>query len=80
MAQSQLNDKQAHELVDLLWPYMKKASGFNNRVQTAWGSKTKDGLVACIARICFEHDPNNEVCDCAQCMSKFDPLPEDYRG
>lgn len=58
-------ETRAENLVDLLWDHMKRESGQPDRRQTSWGSKTKDGLVASIERICQctpLSEPEEDVC------------------
>ena len=43
--------KREQALVDLLWDYLKKDPEHKDRRQTSFGTKTKQGLVACIDRI-----------------------------
>ena len=42
---------QQNDLINLLWDSLKRSPGHHDRRMTAWGSKTKLGLVACIERI-----------------------------
>ena len=49
------------EIEELLWPYLKKAKGHNDRRQTGWGTKTLPGLVACIGRIMQEKKDQNII-------------------
>lgn len=46
-----LSQKQHDQLVNLLWDYMNKDPEHLDRVQTGWGTKTRQGLTSCIARI-----------------------------
>lgn len=46
-----MTPEQKQALIDLLWGSMRKDREHPDRVQTAWGTKTKDGLIACIERI-----------------------------
>lgn len=41
----------AASIVGLLWDYLKRDQTHSDRRQTGWGTKTKQGLVACIERI-----------------------------
>jgi len=41
----------ARDMVDLVWDSLKRDQNNNGRRQTAWGSKTKDGLAACFERL-----------------------------
>lgn len=43
-------------LLALLWDCMKKDRENPDRVQTGWGTKTQDGLIACIERIVLKGD------------------------
>lgn len=45
--------KREQAIKDLLWEYLSKDSnhGRNDRVNTAWGTKTIEGLTACLERI-----------------------------
>lgn len=38
-------------VVDLLWGALKRDSEHKDRRQTGWGTKTQEGLAACIRRI-----------------------------
>lgn len=52
-----MNQTQEQALIDLLWNYMKRdPENPGSRRQTAWGTKTRIGLVACIRRIVEEND------------------------
>ena len=42
---------QEQELIDLLWDYLRRDPEHKDRVRTAWGTKTKQGLVGSINRI-----------------------------
>ena len=42
---------QKTQLLGLLWASMKRDPDHKDRVQTGWGTKTQDGLAACIERI-----------------------------
>jgi hypothetical protein len=46
-----MSDEQRKQLLELLWGYMKRDPEHIDRVQTGWGTKTQEGLVACIERI-----------------------------
>jgi ABC-type phosphonate transport system ATPase subunit len=48
-----MSDSQRDMLLSLLWNYMKQDPENPNRVQTTWGTKTRDGLIACIERIAY---------------------------
>ncbi len=47
-------EKIEEQLIDLLWAYMKRDPQNKDRVQTGYGTKTKDGLVASVRRIVDE--------------------------
>lgn len=47
-----MTEYQNDQLITLLWESMKKDPEHKDRRQTGWGTKTKEGLCACIARIC----------------------------
>lgn len=49
-----LNPKQQNDLLELLWDSMHRDKGSIGRVRTGWGTKTREGLLRCIARIAFE--------------------------
>lgn len=51
-----MTDEQAKVLIELLWNYMRKDREHKDRVHTGWGTKTKTGLVACIARIVEDNE------------------------
>ncbi len=44
-------DKQNEAVVDLLWDSLKRDPEHSDRRQTSWGTKTKEGLAACVERI-----------------------------
>ncbi len=43
-----------HPLIGMLWDYLKRDPGNKDRVRTAWGTKTKQGLVLSVARVIKE--------------------------
>jgi len=47
-----MTEYQNDQLITLLWDSMKKDPEHKDRRQTGWGTKTKEGLCACVARIC----------------------------
>ncbi len=54
---STLTREQEAALLDLLWGYMRRdlnPEHRKDRVQTGWGTKTKQGLIACIKRIVLD--------------------------
>jgi hypothetical protein len=52
--------QQQTALVDLLWSSMKRDQEHKDRVQTSWGTKTKQGLCSCIERIAEGRQPGAE--------------------
>jgi len=44
------NQYENHPVVEMLWDYIKRDPSNKERVQTAWGTKTKQGLVLSVAR------------------------------
>jgi hypothetical protein len=46
-----MTNKQKQELLDLLWDSLKTSNFSKDKKQTGWGTKTADGLLACIDRI-----------------------------
>jgi hypothetical protein len=46
-----MTPEQKQALIDLLWSSMRRDKEHRDRVQTGWGTKTQDGLIACIERI-----------------------------
>ena len=44
----------SHPVVEMLWDYLKRDPEHKDRVQTAWGTKTRQGLVFSVARIMKE--------------------------
>ena len=52
-----MTEEQQAQLSGLLWEYMKRDPEHRDRVQTGWGTKTKQGLVACINRIMTGDEP-----------------------
>ena len=46
-----MTNEQKNELVTLLWNYMKRDTEHRDRVQPGWGTKTQEGLAACIERV-----------------------------
>ena len=53
-----LDDTQREKLIDLLWQSLKSDSvdNFNDRRRTGYGTKTKQGLIACIERVINENN------------------------
>ena len=51
-----MTPEQKQALIDLLWDSMRKDREHRDRVQTGWGTKTQDGLIACIERIVLKGD------------------------
>jgi len=49
-----MNGKQRDAIYELLWDYLKRDYEHSDRKQTGWGTKTFEGLVACIERIAEE--------------------------
>ena len=49
-----LTDHQIKCFIELLWDYLEKDKEHKDRVVTGWGTKTEEGLVACIERITRE--------------------------
>lgn len=45
------SDHQEQEIINLLWESLKRDPEHKDRRQTAWGTKTQAGLVACLNRI-----------------------------
>ncbi len=46
-----MTDLQNQAVVDLLWDYLKRDPEHKDRKQTGWGTKTQEGLCACVERI-----------------------------
>jgi hypothetical protein len=55
-----VNAYETHPLVELLWNSMKRDPQHKDRVQTGYGTKTKQGLVLSIARIMKENPVSGE--------------------
>ena len=51
MERTKFTEAQEKAILDLLWDNMKRDPEHLDRVRTGWGTKTKQGLVACIQRI-----------------------------
>ena len=49
-----ITDNQRKQFEELLWEHLKHDPSHADRRQTGWGTKTKDGLIACIERIIEE--------------------------
>ena len=45
-----MSEAQVNAVIELLWDYMKRDPEHRDRVQTGWGTKTREGLVACVQR------------------------------
>lgn len=43
--------EQQKMIVDLLWDSLKRDPEHKDRRQTGWGTKTQQGLIACLDRI-----------------------------
>lgn len=50
-----MDESQKQAVVNLLWDYLKRDPEHNDRRQTAWGTKTRFGLAACVTAIVEEH-------------------------
>ena len=46
--------KQEKDIKELLWDYLPKDKDHKDRRQTGWGTKTEEGLMACIKNIMEE--------------------------
>jgi len=46
-----MSEDQKKAVIELLWDYLKRDSEHKDRRHTGWGTKTKEGLSACIDRI-----------------------------
>lgn len=46
-----MTNEQREQIIGLLWAYMKRDPEHRDRVRTGWGTKTEQGLCACIERI-----------------------------
>ncbi len=53
-----MTKKQQDAVLELLWDSMKRDPENRDRVRTGWGTKTKEGLVACIERIARGDSPS----------------------
>ena len=53
-----MTEQQKAEIKDLLWDYLKRDSEHKDRRRTGWGTKTLDGLCACIQRIAEDRGPH----------------------
>lgn len=49
-----LSDNQVRCFKELLWDYLKQDKEHKDRKHTGWGTKTEQGLIACIERIIEE--------------------------
>ena len=49
-----MNPKQKQDIKELLWDYLSKDKEHKDRRQTGWGTKTEEGLIACIENIMEE--------------------------
>lgn len=49
-----MSEKQQKAIIELLWASLKRDPEHKDRRQTGWGTKTKQGLIACIERIAAE--------------------------
>ncbi len=79
-----MNDTQRAALVGLLWDYLKKDREHKDRRHTSFGTKTKQGLTACIERVIeeFKDTPDLPLFECQNCDEKFtegeliNPIPD----
>jgi hypothetical protein len=46
--------KQEEMVIEMLWDSLRRDPEYRDRRQTGWGTKTKEGLIACIRRIGYE--------------------------
>jgi hypothetical protein len=46
--------KQEEMVIEMLWESLRRDPEHRDRRQTAWGTKTKEGLIASIRRIAYE--------------------------
>ncbi len=53
-------------IVDLLWDSLKRDPHHKDRRQTGWGTKTQEGLIACIERVAAMPKRNPKV-KCQHC-------------
>ena len=56
-----MNQRTEAEIMELLWESLKRVPGHPDRRQTGWGTKTKQGMIACITRIISEKTADTEV-------------------
>jgi len=54
------NQYENHPLIEMLWGSLKRDPSNKDRVQTAWGTKTKQGLVLSVARAMKETPVSGE--------------------
>jgi hypothetical protein len=46
------------QIADVFWDYLKRDPEHKDRRQTAWGTKTKQGLAAVIVRLGTQQSPH----------------------
>ena len=46
-----MTPEQRSKLLELLWGSMEQSAPYPDRVITGWGTKTQNGLIACISSI-----------------------------
>lgn len=46
-----MTQDQEKQLLELLWDNLKRDPEHKDRVRTGWGTKTKQGLIACVTSI-----------------------------
>lgn len=52
-----MREEQKARIIELLWDSLRRDPEHDDRRQTGWGTKTKEGLIACIDRIAYELKP-----------------------
>lgn len=56
-----MREEQKARIIELLWDSLRRDPEHEDRRQTGWGTKTKEGLIACIDRIAYELKPIEDV-------------------
>jgi hypothetical protein len=78
------NQYENHPLIEMLWGSLKRDPANKDRVQTAWGTKTKQGLVLSVARAMKESPvsgkESSQKCKCGKPTAKGDHRCEDCRS